>query len=155
MTNLFWMVATSTLAVELAAVLLLVALVVGWFPLVKYLPAIGAYVPAARLVSIALLAAISFSIGFRTADERDNMEKLRATLASRDRDLAIAVKSAADARKRLDASEAAANAQWEADADYISKLVPSDLCSFDPGPPGGVRARAAAGNAGARTSGGS
>lgn len=149
------MVATSTIAIELAAALLVAAVVIGWLPLVKYLPAIGPYVPVARLVSIAILAAISFSIGFRTADERDNLEKLRATLAIRERDLAIATKSAADARKRLDASEAAANAQREIDAEYISKLVPSDLCSFDPGPAGRVRPRAAAGNAGARAAGGS
>lgn len=148
MTNLFWMVATSTLAIELAAVLLLVAVVVGWFPLVKYLPAIGAYVPVARLVSIALLAAMSFSIGFRTSDERENMDKLRATLAIRDRDLAIAAKSAADAKRRADESEAAANAQRQEDADYIASLAPADGCGFDPGlggVPRGMRARAAAG----------
>lgn len=150
MTNLFWMAATSTLAIDLAAVLLLVAVVVGWFPLVKYLPAIGAYVPVARLVSIALLAAISFSIGFRTADERENMDKLRATLAIRERDIAIAAKSAADAKRRADESEAAANAQRQEDADYIASLAPVDGCAFDPfhgRVSGGMRARPAAGNA--------
>lgn len=136
-----WAIATSDLFLSLLVLVLLVAAVVGWFPLLKYLPTIGAYVPVARLVAVLVLVAISFLLGFRTSDERESMEKLRATLAAREADIAIMSKSAADAQRRANELEAAANAQMQTDADYIASLVPADACAFDPGPIG-VRARA-------------
>jgi hypothetical protein len=48
-TVLFWNVATSKLALGLDGFLFLLALVVGYLPLVKYLPVIGPFVPTARL----------------------------------------------------------------------------------------------------------
>ena len=46
--------------------MLLAALVVGYFPLLKYIPVIGSYVPVARLV------AILAGVFMRAARYRDN-----------------------------------------------------------------------------------
>lgn len=155
MNGLIWGIMTSDLLLSFLVFVLLAAVVVGWFPLLKYLPAIGAYVSDARLVAVLVLVAVSFLLGFRTSDERESVERLRATLAARDADIAIAAKSRALAEKRASEIEAAANAQMRTDADYIASLVPADACAFDPGPVG-VRARAGnALNAAARPSAGS
>lgn len=150
--KLFWDVATSDLGLSLLGLVVFAAAVVGWFPLLKYVPAIGPYVPVARLVTVLVSLAIAFLLGFRISDERESMEKLRATLAAREADIAIAAKSRADAERRASEIEAAADAQKQADADYIASLVPADACAFDPDA-GGVRARSGnAVNSGARAS---
>ena len=61
MSDIFWTIATSYTALCFDAVLLLAALVVGYFPLVKYLPVIGPYVPVARLIAILAFGLVVFS----------------------------------------------------------------------------------------------
>ena len=151
---MIWNALTSDLVLSLFGLVAFAAAVVGWFPLLKYVPAIGAYVPVARLVAVLFSLSISFLIGFRISDERESMEKLRATLAAREADIAIAAKSRALAEARASEIEAAADAQKQTDADYIASLAPADACAFDPFD--GVRSRSGnAVNAGPRAPAGS
>ena len=152
---MFWDIVTSDLVLSLLGLVLAAAAVVGWFPLLKYVPAIGAYVPAARLVAGGVMVAIAFLSGFRTSDERESMEKLRATLAAREADIAIAGKSATDAAMRANRIEADTDARHQDDVAYIEALEADGACAFDPDA-GGVRARSAnAGKSGARSAAGS
>lgn len=123
-----WDIATSDLVLSLLGIVAFAAAVVGWFPLLKYVPAIGPYVPLARLVAMLVVVAISFLLGFRTSDERESMEKLRATLAARDADIAIAAKSTAFLQARVNEIEAAADVQRGTDADYIASLKSRPAC---------------------------
>lgn len=123
-----WDIATSDLSLSLLGLVAFAAAVVGWFPLLKYIPAIGPYVPVARLVAVLLLVSISFLLGFRTSDERENVERLRATLAARDADIAIAAKSTAFLQARVNEIEAAADVQRGTDADYIASLQSRPAC---------------------------
>ena len=143
--TLFWDVATSRPAIGLDVTFLIAALAVGYFPLVKYLPIVGPYVPFARLVSLGVALLIAFMLGARVQLERETLDKLRATLAVKERDLAIASKSAADVAQRAQLIEAAANAQHESDLDYIATLKGAPGCAFD-GDAGGVRVGPAGGN---------
>jgi hypothetical protein len=132
MGDFFWNVATSFPSLGLVAGILLAALVVGWFPLLKYLPAIGAYVPAARLVAVLVAALLFFLIGFRIADEREEAKLLRLAVRTKQADLDNSEKSRADEAARAAAIERDAYAQHETDADYIRRLEASDACRFDP-----------------------
>src|SRR5258708_4598409 len=123
MTDWFWDLATSTPALGFNGLVLLAALAVGFFPLVKYLPVVGPYVPAARLVALLTAALLCFLVGFRVSDERAEMENLRATVATQKADLDNARKSAADASQRASDIEATADAQHETDAQYIRSLA--------------------------------
>jgi hypothetical protein len=135
MGDFFWDVVTSFPALGLNGLLLLVAGVVGWFPLLKYLPAIGAYVPVARLVAVLVALLICFLIGFRVADEREEAKNLRATIATLRADLENSRKARADEALRFALIEKGAQARSKSDAEYISKLEASSVCAFDPGDP--------------------
>jgi hypothetical protein len=152
-TDLFWNVATSTLALELDGFVWVAALVVGFFPLLKYVPAIGPYVPAARLVSVLVALLMCFLLGARIADERENIKNLRATVAAQKADLETARRSAADANQRASEIEAVTNALRQSDVEYIASLKPAPGCGFDPFP-GGLRVGPAIGGSGPRSSAG-
>lgn len=140
LTGLFWDIATSTPALGFDGLILLVALVVGWFPLLKYLPGIGAYVPVVRLVAALIALLLCFLVGFRVADEREEAKNLRATIEAQRADLDNSRKSRADEAARAAAIEGEANAQHEQDAEYIRRLEANDACKFDPfRAPGGVQ----------------
>jgi predicted PurR-regulated permease PerM len=144
--DLFWNVATSAPALGFIGLVLLASLAVGFFPLVRFLPVVGPYVPAARLVALLAAALICFLVGFRVADEREQLQNLRATVAIQSADLENARKSAADEFQRASEIEATANAQHETDAQYIRSLAlrPVPACLLDDGDiPGRLRARAA------------
>lgn len=130
-------VATSFLALGLNGALLLVAGVVGWFPLLRYLPGIGSYVPAARLVAALVALLICFLVGFRVADEREEAKNLRATVTALEADLENSRKARADDALRSAAIERGADARSKSDAEYISTLEASSACPFDPGDVGG------------------
>ncbi len=57
--------------------MLLAALVVGYFPLLKYFPVIGPYVPEARFIAILMIALMAFLIGYRISDGRNAMTNLQ------------------------------------------------------------------------------
>ena len=132
MDDFFWNVATSFPALGFNGLTLLAALVVGWFPMLKYVPAIGAHVTAARLVALLVAALLFFLIGFRVADEREEAKILRATIWTKQADLDNSEKSRADEAARAAAIEREAYAQRETDAEYIRRLEADDACRFDP-----------------------
>ena len=140
MGDVFWNVATSYEALSILGLIWLAAVIVGYAPLIQYVPVIGPYVPVAKFVTLIVAALICFLIGFRIADERETTKNLRDKIAVQQADLDNARKSAADADTRAMQIEKAANDQSKADSDYIASLKPVAACGFDPGP-SGVRPR--------------
>ncbi len=134
MSDLFWNVATSAPALGFNGLVLLAALAVGFFPLVKYLPVIGPYVPAARVVALLSAALICFLVGFRVSDERAEMANLRAMVAIQKADLDNARKSAAFANARASELEKVADDRRQSDAEYIATLTLAPGCGFEPFP---------------------
>ena len=134
MTDWFLDLATSTPALGFNGLVLLVSLAVGFFPLVKYLPVIGPYVPAARVVALLSAALICFLVGFRVSDERAEMANLRAMVAIQKADLDNARKSAAFANARASELEKVADDRRQSDAEYIATLTLAPGCGFEPFP---------------------
>ncbi len=81
MADFFWPIATSYAVLSILATLFLAGLVVGFAPLVRFIPGLAPYVMLARLVALIALAVLSFLIGFLVADERAEVERLKADLA--------------------------------------------------------------------------
>ena len=90
MTDLLWDIATAPPVLIAVASLLAAALVVGYFPLLRWFPVLGQYVAVARLASYLFLALLTFLLGFRVADNRAEAAALRSKLeaAEVDRDAA-------------------------------------------------------------------
>jgi hypothetical protein len=130
-TDWFWYVATSTLSLELAALLFIASFIIGHVPLSKYLPVIGPYVPVARLVSVLLALSMCFLLGFRVSNERDVAKNLRAELAAKQADLDIAAKSADEATQRATEIEKASHDQHQEDVAYIESLQNVPACLLD------------------------
>ena len=154
MSEIFWNVTTSALALGVDGLILAAALVVGFLPFARFLPVVGPYVPAAKLVAVLAAALICFKLGFRIASEREEANSLRATIAAQRADLDNAAKSAANANQRAISIEKEADAQRKADDETISTLKLAAGCGFEPFP-GRVRdnAGAGAGAGGARSAG--
>lgn len=123
MADLFWTVATSYAVLSALAALLLAGLVVGFAPLLRWLPGLAPYVLLARLVAFLTLAALAFLVGFRVADERAEVKQLKADLAFSRLQL-DAQKAAADtaARLRAEAESEAATANQKV-SDYEERLA--------------------------------
>jgi hypothetical protein len=147
MGDTFWNVSTSALALGVEGLILAAALVVGFLPFARFLPVVGPYVPAARVVAVLVAAVICFKLGFRIAEEREEAKSLRATIAVQRADLDNAAKSAANANQRAISIEKEADAQRKADDETISKLKLAAGCGFEPFPDR-VRDNAGAGGAG-------
>src|SRR6202044_2973299 len=86
-TGFLWSIAISDIALGLDGFVLLVALVIGFAPLLKYLPVIGPYVPVAKVAAVVISLSICFLLGFRVADERFTSNNLRAIIATQQADL--------------------------------------------------------------------
>lgn len=99
MSDFLWDIATSGVARHRRH-FLLASLVVACFPLLKWLPMIGPYVPVAKLVSYLALALLLFLFGFRVADGRAEAKALRATIEANNIDL----EAASEAAKEADAA---------------------------------------------------
>lgn len=147
MSEFFWSVTTSGLALGVDGLILAAALVVGFLPFARFLPVVGPYVPAAKVVAVLVAAVICFKLGFRIASEREEAGRLRATIAAQRADLDNAAKSAANANQRAISIEKEADAQRKADDETISKLKLAAGCGFEPFP-GRVRDNAGTGPAG-------
>ncbi|MBN8987408.1 MAG: hypothetical protein J0H42_04130 [Rhizobiales bacterium] len=113
----FWDIATSVPVLGGIGLLLGAALIVGYFPLVKWVPGIGQYVQAGRLVAILAAGALFFLIGFRTSDERAEAKSLRAQLAARQVD----IDAANDVASKADAARAELARQNEQDQQRIEE----------------------------------
>jgi len=152
MSEIFWNVTTSALALGVDGLILAAALVAGFLPFARFLPVVGPYVPAAKLVAVLAAALICFKLGFRIASEREEANSLRATIAAQRADLDNAARSAAFANQRASQIEKDADAKRKADDEYISTLKLAAGCGFEPFP-GRVRDNAGAGAGGARSAG--
>lgn len=146
--DIFWTVATSDVALLIDGLLLLAALIVGFAPLVRFIPVVGPYVPLARFVAFAVAAVLFFMAGFRISDERADARSLREQLAAKSRDLDAAQSAAAAAANATRELNEQAKADQERIAAYAEALKSRpqggcilDYSDFD----GGVRNGAAAG----------
>ena len=147
MGDIFWNVSTSALALGVDGLILAGTLVVGFLPFARFLPVVGPYVPAAKVVAVLVAAVICFKLGFRLASEQEEGGRLRATIAAQRADLDSAARSAANANQRAISIEKEADAQRKADDETISTLKLAAGCGFEPFP-GRVRDNAGTGPAG-------
>jgi hypothetical protein len=120
--DFIWDIATSFPVLGIIALILAAALVVGYFPLLKWFPVIGQYVPAARLVVVLAAAALAFLIGFRMSDERADAKMLRAALAAKQIDLEAANDAAEQAKAAKQDLAKQAETDKERIADYEQRL---------------------------------
>ena len=81
MADLFWSVATSYAVLSIIATLFLASLIIGFAPLVRFIPGLAPYVMLARLVALFSLAVLAFLIGVRITDERASLKQARIDLA--------------------------------------------------------------------------
>ena len=137
--DLFWDVATSGPVLSLLALVLLAAAIVGYFPLLKWSPVLGQYVPVARLVVILVAALICFLLGFRVSDQRAEAAALRAKLEAAHIDLDAADQAAKQADKARAKLAEQAQADQERIADYAEQLKkrPNGACTLGPDDFGG------------------
>lgn len=143
MADMFWNIATSSVVLGFIGLILTAALVVGYFPLLKWFPVIGQYVPAARLVVVIAAAMLCFLVGFRLSDEREEAKSLKMQLAAKEIDLT----AAQNATDQADAARAELAKQARDDqeriADYAEQLKkrPNGACTLGPDDFDGVRDR--------------
>lgn len=134
MASLFWTIATSYTALIIDSVVLLVALVVGYFPLARYLPIVGPYVETAKLLFAVMLFVTGVVIGHRIADESAELARVKTDLAFSKLQLDAQKQSAETAAKlRADAETQAqtANQKVKDYEDRLSKLPAKCGCDFD------------------------
>lgn len=129
MTDLFWDVATSYPVLGLIGAVFVAALVVGYFPLLKWFPMIGQYVPAARLVVLIAAGLLCFLIGFRVSDGREEAKRLSDSLKFKQLELDTQKETAATAERLRKAAEA--------NADNLAKKVQTYEDELAKKPPGG------------------
>jgi hypothetical protein len=105
--SIFWAVTTSYIVLGLVGAILVGALVVGYFPLLKWFPVVGQYVPVGKLVSLLAMGALCGLLGVRMTAERYDAKQAAARAAKLEQRLnAITTANAADAAKALvDAAE--------------------------------------------------
>lgn len=111
MIDLFWAVATSYLVLGFVGAVFIAAAIVGYFPLLKWFPIIGEYVPAGKLVTLLMASLFCFLLGVRVDSERQSTKQLKAENAL----LQNRLKSVSDT------ADAYAS-QAKTDADKISEL---------------------------------
>ncbi len=127
-----WDIATSHLVLSLITLVFLAALVVGYFPLLKWFPLIGQYVPAARLVVLLAAALLCFLIGFRVSDGRAEAKSLRLKLAATSIDLTAAHDAAKQADEARNELAARAITDESRIANYAAELKkrPNGACTL-------------------------
>ena len=105
--SLFWTVATSYVVLGAVGVVLVAALIVGYFPLLKWFPVIGEYVPVGKLVSLLAMGLLCGLLGVRVTSERYDANQAAARAAVLEQRLDTLNKAnAADAAQALaDAAE--------------------------------------------------
>ncbi len=141
MGDFFWNIATSYAALSAIGLVLAAALVVGYFPLLKWFPVIGTYVPVARLVVLLSAGLLFFLVGFKVSDGRAEAKSLRAQLAAKQVDLDATQQAANAADKAREELAEQAKQDQERIADYAEKLKkrPNGACTLVPDDFGGVR----------------
>lgn len=134
MADLFWNVATSSPSLWIIGFILAASLIVGYFPLLKWFPVIGQYVPVARLVVILSAALLCFLVGFRLSDEREEARNLKTELAVKQMDLEAAQTAAEEADKARQELAKQAQSDQQRIADYAEQLKkrPDPGCALGP-----------------------
>lgn len=134
MADLLWLVAASDAGLSILATLFLAGLVVGFAPLLRWIPGLAPYVMLARLVALVALAALSFLIGFRVADERAEVERLKADLAFKQKQMDVQ-KHTAEAAERLrmvaETKAAQANQKVTEYEERLAQQPAGDGCNLD------------------------
>lgn len=137
--DFLWATATSEIALSALGLLIVVAAVVGYLPVVSTL--LGGYAKTAKLVFIVALATLVFLLGFRTADRRAEAKALRDQIAQRDEvianknfDLHLALEAAETASKQRDESAQRAKEAQDEINDYAERLKarPNSACLLTP-----------------------
>ena len=105
MSDFIWSLATSYLVLSIIGIILLAALIVGYFPLAKYLPVIGPYVEAAKLIAFLLFGLMSFLVATRLSDERAEVKRLKTDLAFTQLQLNTQKQTAEQAQKLREQAE--------------------------------------------------
>lgn len=105
--SIFWAIATSYIVLGLVGLILAAALIVGYFPLLKWFPVVGQYVPVGKLVSLLAMGALCGLLGVRVTAERYDANQAKARAAKLEQRLATVVKVNADdaAQALKDAAE--------------------------------------------------
>jgi hypothetical protein len=137
----FWPLATSDVVVFTLAGLILACVVVAHFPVISKLPMIAPYAATATVFVYVFLAAQAFLVGYRFADERAQVAKLRSDVAlanriieSKNKSLNIALDAVETMQTQRDeAAQRAKEAQDEVD-DYAERLKtrPNAACLLTP-----------------------
>jgi hypothetical protein len=81
LTAIFWAVATSYVVIDVVVTVLVAALVVGYFPLLKWFPVLGAYVPVGKLVSLLAMGLLCGLLATRMTIERYDAKQAAAKVA--------------------------------------------------------------------------
>jgi hypothetical protein len=123
MASLFWTIATSETALWVDGAILLVAAVIGWFPLLRWFPILGTYVPLARFVFVAVLFVTGFCLGYRLADESAALKQAQQDLAFQKLQLDAQKESAETAEKLRDAAQAEVAQANQKVKDYEADLA--------------------------------
>lgn len=134
MSWLLWALATSDLALMALGLVLVVAMVVGFAPLLGRFPVVGAYVPLARMVAFLLLFVIGLCVGHRLADESAARAQARTDLAFKDLELDAQKRSADVAATLRENAEAKADEADKKVSDYEAELAnrpANDACALD------------------------
>ena len=134
MADLFWSVATSYAVLSIIATLFLASLIIGFAPLVRFIPGLAAYVMLARVVALFSLAVLAFLIGVRITDERASLKQARIDLAFAELQL-DAQKHTAETAERLrmiaETKAAKANQKVTEYEDRLAKQPAGDGCNLD------------------------
>ena len=141
MADLFWSVATSYAVLSTLATLFLAGLVIGFAPLLRWVPGLAPYVLLARLVALIALAVLSFLIGFRVADERAEVKQLKADIAHKQMELDNEKATAATSarlRAKAEADVATANQKVTEYEERLAKQPASNGCDIGDGDHGSL-----------------
>jgi hypothetical protein len=77
MTSVIIAIVTSYWVLGTIGLVLLAALVVGYFPLLKWFPVLGQYVPVAKLVSLLVTGLLCLLIGVRAMNDHYSLQQAR------------------------------------------------------------------------------
>ncbi|MES2030821.1 MAG: hypothetical protein V4477_16700 [Pseudomonadota bacterium] len=113
---------------------LVAALIIGFAPLIKWLPVIGPYVPLARIVAFVVVVVMALCIGHRLADESAELARVKIDLAFSQLQLETqrqTAETAARLRAEAEANAATANQKVTDYEERLSKLPKTCGCDFD------------------------
>lgn len=121
MVNLFWAIATSYIVLGIVGAVLIAAIIVGYFPLLKWFPVLGEYVPIGKLVSLLAMGLLCGLLATRMTAERYDAAQAAAKV--------IILQGRLDTLEKVnkvDAAQAAKNADEIARLRHLAGKTPSN-----------------------------